>query len=109
MEVEIKTHTKEVTEAVEKAIQAGLEQCGLIAEGHARKGCPVRFGNLRDSIDHAVDAGECYVGTNVEYGPYVEYNEKAHHKVGGPHFLKNAVADHVDEYEKAMRDHLRGL
>ena len=40
-----------------------------------------------------------YIGTNVEYAPYVEFGEY-NHKVGQPHFLEHAVADHTDEYKQ---------
>lgn len=51
----------------------GLERCGQAAEGYAKDLCPVDTGNLRNSISHAIDKGgdTVYIGTNVEYAPYV--------------------------------------
>lgn len=46
----------------------------LLVEEVAKRNCPVDTGNLRSSITPVIEhwaAG--YVGTNVEYAPYVEY------------------------------------
>lgn len=73
MNVEITDNSKEVSAAIEAAILRGLEKCGLVAEGYAKKLCPVDTGNLRNSITHVVDEGgdAVYIGTNSEYGAYV--------------------------------------
>lgn len=39
---------------LQKALLAALEKCGLLAEGYAKKLCPVDTGGLRNSIAHAV-------------------------------------------------------
>lgn len=59
--------------AINAASLRGLERCGLAAEGYAKDLCPVDTGNLRNSISHAIDKGgdTVYIGTNVEYAPYV--------------------------------------
>ena len=63
-----------------------------------------------------------YIGTNVEYAPYVEYGHKQEvgryvpaigKRLVKPHvpakpFLKPAVADHTDEYAKILRKALQG-
>lgn len=73
MSIEITDNSKEVSAAIEAAILRGLEKCGLVAEGYAKKLCPVDTGNLRNSITHVVDEGgdAVYIGTNSEYGAYV--------------------------------------
>ena len=70
---------------------------------------------MRNSISHAVDENEMavYIGTNVEYAPYVEYNEKARHdppEFGGgkAHFLRDAAANHGDHYRSIMEAALKG-
>lgn len=72
-------------EVVSKALRA-MEACGLVAEGHAKAKCPVDTGNLRNSITHKVveDGSDviCYVGTDVEYGPYVELGTGMHYGGG---------------------------
>ena len=75
MHVEITDHTDEVLAAMMAAALRGLEKCGLVAEGYAKKLCPVDTGNLRNSITHTVtDVNEqaTYVGSNAEYAAYVE-------------------------------------
>lgn len=73
MSVEIQDNSKEVSAAIKAALLRGLEKIGLVAEGYAKKLCPVDTGNLRNSITHVVDEGgdAVYIGTNSEYGAYV--------------------------------------
>lgn len=73
MSVEIQDHSAEVSAEIKAALLRGLEKIGLVAEGYAKKLCPVDTGNLRNSITHMVDEGgdAVYIGTNSEYGAYV--------------------------------------
>ena len=74
MKVILDDHSGEVLSALDAAIARGLETCGLVGEGYAKKLCPVDTGNLRNSITHTVNSGEkaAYVGTDSEYAVYVE-------------------------------------
>lgn len=68
---------------------------GAAAEGHAKALTPVDTGRLRNSISHAASGDAAYIGTNVEYAPYVEFgsvHNKAHH------MLKKAATEHGAEY-----------
>ena len=73
MSIEIHDNSEEIANDIKSALLRGLETCGLVAEGYAKKLAPVDTGNLRNSITHTVDDGEpaAYIGTNVEYAPYV--------------------------------------
>lgn len=73
MNVEIQDNSKEISAEIKAALLRGLEKIGLVAEGYAKKLCPVDTGNLRNSITHVVDEGgdAVYIGTNSEYGAYV--------------------------------------
>ena len=64
MSVEIHDNSKEVSDNIKAALLRGLETCGLVAEGYAKKLAPVDTGNLRNSITHDVDDGEpaAYIG-----------------------------------------------
>ena len=106
MSVEIRDNSKEVSEAIKSALLKGLETCGLLAEGYAKKLAPVDTGNLRNSITHDVDDGEpsAYIGTNVEYATYQELGTI--HMKAQP-FLKPAVNDHKDEYRKIIENELK--
>lgn len=73
MSVTIQDHSAEVSAEIKAALLRGLEKVGLVAEGYAKKLCPVDTGNLRNSITHMIDEGgdAVYIGTNSEYGAYV--------------------------------------
>ena len=99
-----KDNTDEVLSALEKAKKRGLEAIGLVAEGHAKKETPVDTGRLRNSISHATDDEAAYIGTNVEYGPYVELGSptiKAHH------MLQKSATEHTAEYKRLMEDSMK--
>ena len=57
-------------------IESALEKASLIVVRAAKEKCPVDDGQLRQSITHEVvkekDGLVAYVGTNVEYAPYIE-------------------------------------
>ena len=106
MSVIIKDHSSEVSDEIKSALLRGLETCGLVAEGYAKKLAPVDTGNLRNSITHEVDDGEpaVYIGTNVEYAPYQELGTI--HMAAHP-FLKPAVADHANEFPKIIENEMK--
>lgn len=106
MEIKFTDNSKEVLEAMQQAAVSALEKCGLTAEGYAKKLCPVDTGNLRNSITHDVNDGEpaAYIGTNVEYAPYVCLGTI--HMKAQP-FLKPAVSDHANEYRKIIENELK--
>ena len=106
MNIQFTDNSKEVLEAMQQAVVRALEKCGLTAEGYAKKMCPVDTGNLRNSITHDVDDEEpaAYIGTNVEYAPYVCLGTI--HMKAQP-FLKPAVADHANEYRKIIENELK--
>lgn len=97
MRVTINDHTEEVLEALAMAKKNALTAIGMTAETYAKNLTPVDTGRLRNSITHEVDDEAAYIGTNVEYAPYVELgsrNNKAHH------MLQRAATEHTDEYRK---------
>ncbi len=106
--IEIREDNREqIANAIKSAIAKGLETIGLVAEGYAKADAPVDTGRLRNSITHITDDKDAYIGTNVEYAPYVEFNEKLSHPNGGKaHFLRDAAANHASEYAQIMRDAL---
>ena len=106
MDINFTDKSKEVSEKIKKALLRGLETCGLVAEGYAKKLAPVDTGNLRNSITHDVDDGEpaAYIGTNVEYAPYVCLGTI--HMKAQP-FLKPAVAANANTYRKIIEKELK--
>lgn len=133
MNVEVTDNSEIVLDEFSHAILRALEQCGLTAEGYAKLLCPVDTGNLRNSITHSVQlddgGGSAYVGTNSEYGPYVELGTGVHYPGGRPTpwvykdakgnwhlthgqraqpYIKPAVADHVSTYKDIILGELKG-
>ena len=104
MSYTIKDNTKEVLSALDKAIERGLEAIGLTDEGHAKKETPVDTGRLRNSISHAVEDKSAYIGTNVEYAPYVELGAQGRK---GVHMLQRAATEHSAEYKKLLEDSMK--
>lgn len=132
MNVEITDNSKEVSGAIHAALLRGLEKIGLVAEGYAKKLCPVDTGNLRNSITHVVDEQEpaAIIGTNNEYAAYVELGTGIYAEGGGGRptpwvyqdakgnwhytrgnkaqpFLKPAAADHVGQYRDILESELK--
>ena len=104
MSYKYKDNTDEVLAALKRAKKRGLEAIGLTAEGHAKKETPVDTGRLRNSISHTTDDESAYIGTNVEYAPYVELGARGRQ---GKHMLQRAASEHADEYKKLMEDSMK--
>lgn len=106
--VEIRENNAEVIQTgISTALARALEKIGLVAEGYAKRECPVDTGRLRNSITHALGAGglTVYIGTNVEYGPYVELgtsDREAHP------FLRPAARDHSAQYRRILKSEMGG-
>ena len=101
MKVDYKDNSQQILSALEKGIKNGLEAIGLTAETYAKKETPVDTGRLRNSISHTVDGEAAYIGSNVEYAPYVELGTnraKAHH------MLQKAATEHSAEYKRLAED-----
>ena len=96
-------NTEEVSQGIARAIDRALEEMGLVAEGYAKRACPVDTGNLRDSITHAVESDAAYVGTNVEYAPYVEMGTR---RTAAQPFLRPAATEHGPTYRSILERNL---
>ena len=129
MNIDFKDNSQAVLKAMQQAVEKALEECGLVAEGYAKKLAPVDTGNLRNSISHKVDPEEpaVYIGSNTSYAPYVELATGIYAEGGRPTpwvyqdangnwhwtrgnkaqpFLKPAVADHAKEYQSIIKTEL---
>ena len=104
MSYTFKDNTDEVLDALKNAKKRGLEAIGLTAEGYAKKDTPVDTGRLRNSISHTTDDEATYIGTNVEYAPYVELGARGRK---GVHMLQRAASEHADEYKQIMEDSMK--
>lgn len=131
MQITLEDHSDEVYKELEAACQLALEKCGMVAEGYAKKLCPVDTGNLRNSITHMVSDSEkaAYIGTNSEYAVYVECGTGVYYPGGrqtpwtyqdekgdwhlthgqrAKPYIKPAVADHAAQYTRIIEQELKG-
>lgn len=107
MDVKVESHIPEIKDAARNAVERALEAVGLQAEGYAKMLCPVDTGNLRNSITHTTEPSDrsAYIGTNVEYAPYVEYGTS---RTKAQPFLRPAAEDHAEEYMAIFQQYLQG-
>lgn len=119
--VEVTSHVIEVKKALEDRVPVILEALGLQAEGNAitevskavydTPASPtyVRTGNLRNSLTHRVDeqGKAVYVGSNIEYAPYVEMGTK---KMPARPFIRPTVekSEYKDQYNEIVERLMQG-
>lgn len=127
VEVRITDNSDEIMSRMDRAMEVALEKIGLVAEGYAKRLCPVDTGRLRNSITHATasypgigtyqdndgnvfndatvdgtpEKNAVYIGTNVEYAPYIELGTT---RTKAQPYLKPAVVDHVAKYKRIFKD-----
>lgn len=127
IKVQFDDNSEEILRALENAVNRGLKACGERAVEYAQDLCPVVTGNLRGSITYDVDGDDCWIGTNVEYGKYVEFgtgvnvqggrqtpwvyqDEKGDwHRTTGQKpqpFIKPSAENHAQEYSDILKDSL---
>ncbi len=130
IKVSLKTNKKEILKAAAEQIERGMMAIGIEAESNAKDICPVDTGRLRNSITFATsttqgaannrdgqsadandyathgnpESGSVYIGTNVEYAPYIE--EGSSRRKARP-FLKTALTKHIDRYKQLLEAALK--
>lgn len=127
-------NSAEVLRELETKVEAALEACGNQAVSHAKSNITeagrVDTGAMRNSVSHQVQENTCYVGTNIEYAIYHEYGTGIYaddgkgrqtpwyyvdakgvghftHGMKPIHFLKNALANHINEYREIIKQQLQ--
>lgn len=100
----ITSNMKEVLANKEASVLKALESIGLTAEAFAKMECPVDTGNLRNSITHETDKATVVVGTNVEYGKFVELGT---YKMTPQPFLRPAFENHMAQYQNIFETCLK--
>lgn len=127
-EYEYVDNSEEISNKIKAAIKRALERIGMTAVGFAKKLCPKDTGALQNSIDHKVSGNDVYIGTNKEYGAYVELGTGKYYKGGretpwvyqdakgkwhmthgqrAQPYLKPAAADHTQTYKNIVEDEMR--
>jgi HK97 gp10 family phage protein len=107
-DIEIQDHSAEIIAEIKAKMPAVLEMLGQAGENNAKFEITalgaVDTGNLRNSISHTDDGEYAYIGTNVEYAPYVEMGTS---RMPERPFLRNAVQNHTEEYRRIIEDGLK--
>lgn len=116
--VDIQDNTAQVLADFKNKKEKCLEMLGLQGERNAvieinkvvyhapeSKSGYVRTGTLRNSLSHTSHGDAAYIGTNVEYAPYVEMGTI---KMKARPYLKPAVMNHVDEYKQIVQSVMKG-
>lgn len=115
-ELIIKSNTKLVKEELERRVPSIMNALGVEAEGNAvteinrlvydtpESPSYVRTGRLKNSISHAVDDNDVYIGTNVEYASYVELGT---FRMGPRPFLRNAITNYTGDYQRIVESGLK--
>lgn len=107
-DIKVDDHSQEVLAEIKSKMPTILGQLGLAGEANAVLEITslgaVDTGNLRDSISHADDGTYAYIGTNVEYAPYVEMGTS---RMPERPFLRNALQNHTEEYRRIFEDGLK--
>lgn len=115
MGVKFENFSDRVLKEVEKSIDEAMELVAQQGESNAIAEVTklvydtppsptyVRTGDLRKSISHKYLKSEktAYIGTNIEYAPYVEYGTR--NMIERP-FLLNAAQNYSDEYKAIFED-----
>ena len=112
-------YTPQALAALKSATLRGLEVCGAVAESYAKKELSkpklhadgsvrpnVITGRLRNSISHTVEDNKAYIGTNVEYAPFVEFGNQRGKETWAYPFLKPAATEHSEEYKQILKNSL---
>ena len=103
--IEFKDNTEQFLAHLASAKKRGLKAIGMTAERYAKRETPVDTGRLRNSISNTADKDAAYIGTNVEYTPYVELGARGRNPV---YMLRKAATEHTPEYkdllEKSMKN-----
>ena len=90
-----------VIRAAEQAKKKALTEAALIVEGQAVSLAPVDTGNLKNSITHQVKEDEARIGTNTDYGPYLEFGTR---KMPAQPYLRPAFDKSKNNIEKILGD-----
>ena len=119
IEVTLTSNKDEILEALGEQLGQAMIAIGMTAESNAKqeitkavydtpesKSGYVRTGRLRNSISYAVDTDESavYIGSNVEYAPYVELGTS---KMMARPFLKPAVENYAREYKDLLEQAMK--
>jgi HK97 gp10 family phage protein len=83
-----------------------IKQIAIFVEAEAKLRAPVRTNRLRSSITHEDKHYEthsiAYIGTNVEYAPYVEFGVVSKNIPAQP-YLRPAIEENRDKIKEMIK------
>ncbi len=95
--------TEEITDGIKAAIERALIRIGDEVVSYAGDLIHNVTGNLRRSLTKYVEGNAVYIGTNCEYGGYVEEGTSK----SKPHpYLRPAAEGHMGEWKQILEDEL---
>ena len=116
-------NTDKILKATDEAIYNALDIIGNKAADYAAALAPVKTSNLKNSMTSEVHMEQkaVYIGTAVDYAPYVEFG---HHQQVGRYvpeigkrlvrefvpakpFLQPAIENHLDEYKHILETEIK--
>jgi len=74
----IEDNTDKVIKESNRLVKERLTAAALLVERNAKILCPRKTTTLARSITHKIESKVAYVGSNVEYAPYVELGTRPH-------------------------------
>ena len=105
MDVKITDNHDKIIKALQQQLHTSLEEVGQKVTARAKENVPVYTGKLKNSINYDVSDDKLKVGTDVEYGKYVEVGSV--HNPAASHFLLNAMQNHASEYKQTIENNLK--
>ncbi|MBW7649789.1 HK97-gp10 family putative phage morphogenesis protein [Anoxybacillus sp. ST4] len=82
-----------------------IKEIAIFVEAEAKLRAPVKTGHLRRSISHETENSEtqskAYIGTNVEYAPYVEFGVASKNIKPQP-YLRPAIEENKDKIKEII-------
>lgn len=98
---------QEEIEKMKQRRERTIKQIAVFVDAEAKLRAPVSTGNLRRSITHETQSDEntskAYIGTNVEYAPYVEFGVASKNIPAQP-YLRPAIEENRDKIRDMIRE-----
>lgn len=98
---------QEEIEKMKQRRERTIQQIAVFVEAEAKLRTPVKTGHLRRSISHETQSDEntskAYIGTNVEYAPYVEFGVASKNIPAQP-YLRPAIEENRDKIRDMIRE-----
>ena len=96
----------EAMKGFDLAVQQALTESAILVEGKAVSKAPVDTSRLKQSITRIVDKTSAYVGTNVEYAPYVEFGTR---RQKAQPYLRLALSSSISAIKGFFAKRIKGV